>query len=261
VSSTELIEPTGCTDAAPVAERAHWVYAVVPAGFEVPEGLTGIDGAAVELVIEGDLAALVSPIVLERPAGRRADLLAHAAVVDAAAYAGPVVPVQFGSVLADRTAVVDDLLTPNNGTFNEVLTEVQGRSQYNLRASYDEDVVLAEVVVENPEVAALRARTRALPENAAYGDRVRLGELVARAMESKRETDGQFILDAVVPLVAAHSAREASGLNHLLDVAFLVDDDRRDGLESALESVAEIMHPRARLQLYGPLAPYDFVKG
>jgi hypothetical protein len=261
VSSTELTEPTGAAHAPPAAEMAHWVYGVVPAAFEVPEGITGIDAVDVEMITEGDLAALVSLIALDRPPGRRADLLAHAAVVDAAAYAGPVVPVQFGSILADRTAVVDDFLIPNDERFKELLAGVHGRSQYNLRASYDEDVVLAEVVAEHPEVAELRARTRDLPEDAAYGDRVRLGELVARAMETKREADGEFILEAVVHFVAAHSVREASGLNHLLDVAFLIDDDRRDGFESALESVAEAMHQRARFQLYGPLAPYDFVKG
>jgi gas vesicle protein GvpL/GvpF len=261
VSRTELTEPTGSTAAEPTNEAAQWVYGVVPAGFEVPEGLTGIDEVPVETISEGDLAALVSVIDLDRPPGRRADLFAHAAVVDAAAYAGPVVPVQFGSVLADRIAVVEDFLTPNGERFDELLTVIEGRSQYNLRASYQEDVVLAEVVAEDPEVAELRAWTRDLPEGAAYGDRVRLGELVARAMEAKRDADGQFILEAVVPLVAAHTVRSGSGLNHLLDLALLIEDDRRDDVESALESVAETMHQRARLQLYGPLAPYDFVKG
>jgi hypothetical protein len=90
---------------------------------------------------------------------------------------------------------------------------------------------------------------------------VRLGELVARAMEAKREVDAQIILDAVLPLSSAHRLRSGSGIDHVLDVALLVDDDQRDRFESTLEAVAEGVHERVRLRLMGPLAPYDFVEG
>ena len=121
--------------------------------------------------------------------------------------------------------------------------------------------MLAEVVDSDPEIARLRQRTRDVPEDVAYPDRVRLGELVARAMEVKREDDGNVILDAVLPHVAAHNIRSGSGVDHLLDVAFLVDDERREAFEDVLEQLAEAMHERARLQLFGPLAPFDFVEG
>jgi hypothetical protein len=54
---------------------------------------------------------------------------------------------------------------------------------------------------------------------------------------------------------------EGAGVDHLLEAAFLVDDDRRNRFEDALESVAEAMHERAAVRLLGPLAPYDFVAG
>jgi hypothetical protein len=182
-------------------------------------------------------------------------------VVDALAAAGTVVPAQFGSVLADRTSVVEDFLTPNAERFAGLLADLAGRAQFTLRATYNEHAVLAEVVAEHPEIAALRQRTRDLPEDAAYGDRVRLGELVARAMEAKSDDDGRVILDAVLPHVAAHHVRPGAGVDHLLDVAFLVDEDRREEFEDTLEALAEAMHERARLRLLGPQAPYDFVEG
>ena len=200
-------------------------------------------------------------IDVERPPGRRKDLLAHSAVLDAVAAAGPVVPVQFGSVLPDSASVVEDFLDPDHDRFAELLEQLTGRTQFNLRATYNEAAVLAEVVAEDPEVAELRERTRDLPEEVGYGERVRLGELVASALEAKREHDAGILLDAVLPHVAAHNVRNGSGVDHLLDVAFLVDEDRREGFEEALESLAEAMHERARLQLFGPLAPYDFVEG
>lgn len=242
-------------------ERGCYVYGVVPAGSPGVEGLTGVDGAGIELVPHGAVAAVVGVIRVERPPGRRADLVAHHEVLDALAARGPVVPVRFGSVMRDRQEVVELLLAQDEDRLAGLLEELTGRSQFNLRGSYQESAVLAEVVAEDPEVAALRERTRDLPEDAGYADRVRLGELVARAMEAKREVDAQIVLDAVLPLCTAHRIRPGGGVDHVLDVALLVDDDRRGTFEETLESVAEGVHERVRLRLMGPLAPYDFVEG
>jgi len=241
---------------------ACYVYGIVPAtSAHVPAEVTGVDGAEIEFVPHGDLAAAVGVIRVERPPGRRADLVAHHEVLDALAATGPVVPVQFGSVLRDRREVVEELLVPEEEHFAGLLEELAGRHQFNLRGSYQEEAVLAEVVAEDPEVAALRERTRDRPEEETYSDRVRLGELVARAMEAKREVDAQIVLDAVLPLTTAYRLRSASGIDHVVDVALLVDDDQRDRFEDTLEAVAEGVHERVRLRLMGPLAPYDFVEG
>jgi hypothetical protein len=236
------------------------VYGVVrPDAGRVPEDLTGIDDAPVRLVVHGTVAAVVGQIHFDRPPGRRADLLAYSRVLDALAASGAVAPVQFGSVLVDEQSIVEDLLVPNEQHFAGLLDELTGRAQFNLRATYHPDVALAEVVSTDPAVAALRQRTRDLPEDTAYGDRVRLGELVAQAMEDKRAADLDALLGAILPFTAAHSVRVGSGLDQLADVALLVDDDRREELEEQLEALAEAVHERIRLRLMGPMAPYDFV--
>lgn len=239
---------------------ARYVYGVVPAGTAVPDDLPdGVAGGGVDLVPHGELAAVVSPVDPDEPTARRADLIAHSAVVDGFAAGGPVLPVRFGSILADQDAVVRDLLEPEHDRLRGMLEELAGHVQLSVRATYEEDVVLAEVVAEQPEVAALRERTRDLPEDASYADRVRLGELVAAAMEGKRAADAEALLAAVVPHSASHRTREGSGLAHLVEGSFLVHQDHREAFESALEGVAEGLHPRARVQLLGPLAPYDYV--
>lgn len=238
----------------------YYVYGVVRAEpGRVPEGLVGVDRVTVRTVEHGPVAAVVGVIALDRPPGRRADLVAHGEVLDRLAGSGPVVPVRFGSVMTDPQSVVEELLAPDEDHFVTLLDELSGRTQYNLRASYHEPVVLAEVVEGDPEIAGLRERTRDLPDDSAYGARVRLGELVARAMDDKRAFDAEVILEATLPYVAAHSLRAGGGLDQLLDVALLVDDERRADFEEQLEALAESVHERIRMRLVGPVAPYDFV--
>lgn len=239
-----------------------YVYGIVEAvDARVPTDLTGLDGRHVELVEQEGVAAAVGPLELDRAPRRREDLLAHSAVLEALAATGPVVPVQFGSVVTDPDTVRAELLSPELDQWRALLDALRDRSQFNLRATYHEEVLLGEVVSENPEIAALCDRTRDLPEDASFADRVRQGELVSRAVDAKRARDAELLLGLVLPHAVSYSPRDRGGVDHLLDVALLVDDARRNAFEEAMESVAEGMHERVRFQLRGPLPPYDFVDG
>ena len=240
-------------------DQGLFVYGVIEASARLPGGLTGLDDSRLQTVEHGRVAAVVAPMTLERPPGRRVDLLAYSGTLDAIAERVPVVPVQFGSVLPDEGSIVEELLAPGEATLSVMLEELQGRAQFTFQARYLEPVVLSEIVAADPEIRELRRLTRGLPETAAYGERVRLGELVARALEQKRLTDAQLLLDMVLPHTVAHVVRPGAGIERLLDASLLVDHDRRGMFEDALETLAEGVHERIRLRLMGPMAPYDFV--
>jgi hypothetical protein len=241
-------------------DTGFYVYGVVPAAEEARPSLRGIDDAEVEFVEYGELAAAVAEIALDRPPGRRAELMAHSAVVDALASGGAVVPVRFGSILQERGSVVRDLLEVGHDRLVDLLERLKGTRQFNLRATYVQEQVLAEVVQANPEIAELRRRTRDLPEGTMHPDLVRLGELVSRVMEAKRDEDAMTVLNTVRPLILDEAVRRGGGVDHVLDIALLVEDSRVPELESALETLAEAVHERLRLRLTGPVAPYDFAE-
>jgi hypothetical protein len=238
--------------------EAYYVYGVVA---ETPDmsGLTGVQEAGVQAVRAGDLAAVVSVIDLDRPPRSRSDLLAHSAVLDALAGSGPVIPVQFGSVLADLESVENDLLGGRAEVFRSLLAELEGRTQFVMRASYREEVILREVVADDQGIADLRMRTRNLPEAASYADRVRLGELVSQAVDEKRAADAEGLLTEVLPLTVASSPRAGGGMDHVVNIALLVDNARISALEETLEDLAAAAHERMTIRLLGPMAPYDFV--
>ena len=243
------------------AGQGWLLYGVVPAGTVLPDGLTGVDGSPVTTIPCGEVAGVVGAIALDRPPGRRAELVAYHEVVDALAVSGPAAPVQFGTVLPDRQAVVEDFLGPHEHQLADLLAELAGRRQFNLRADYVEDVVLAEIVQAEPEIRELRELTKDQPEDAVYGERVRLGKLVATALEVRSAADAEALMEAIVPLVAIYNVRDVRGSEHVLDAALLVDEERADEFIDRLEDLAEAVHERMRLRLVGPVAAYDFVGG
>jgi hypothetical protein len=222
------------------------------------DGVTGADGEDVMVVEHADVSAVVEPIPDAGDVPATRFVRAHARVLDGIAARCAVLPVRFGTVLASRDAVVQELLAPDQSRLLAMLAELQGRVQLILRARYVLETVLAEVVRENPDITTLRERTRSLPDEAGFADRVRLGELVSQAMDTKRAADREVVLGAVQPHVERWSVRRSGGLEGVLDLAVLVDAQALPELEEHTRAAAERTAGRVDLQLVGPMAPYDF---
>ncbi len=243
-------EPESTEDGAALA-----LFGVVPA--PTPSHARGLDDPTVRFVARDEVAAAVRPAPAVRGRPGRTELLDHHAVLDALAARGPVVPVRFGTVLPGRDALVE-LLAELHDQLAATLRHLAGRRQFNLRASYVEESVLRDLVMTQPEVAALRQRTKDLPEAASYADRMRLGELVAGAVEVRAAADAQALLDDLAPLVSSLRLRSESSGMQVLDVAILVEDARTTALLDRLETLAAQNHEDLRLRLVGPMAAYDF---
>jgi len=245
-------------DTDPRTTHGLFVYAVVPADVEPPD-VQGVDGAPVTVVRHGRVAAVVGPVDLDRPPARAADLKTYHSVVGTLGEAGPVAPVRFGSILLDEEHVVADVLAPREAELTDLLAALSGRVELTVRARYVEEAVLSEVVAADPVIRDLSNRTRDVPEEVSWSDRVRLGELVAHAVEAKRLAEGDHLLALLLPFAVEHRVRRGSGLDHLLEVALLVDEGEQAALEEQLEGYAEAVHERILVSLTGPLPPYDFV--
>jgi hypothetical protein len=261
-SSTRTVaerDPLPLPDAG--AGTGWFVYGIANRSVSVPEDLRGVDEQPLHLLTYGDLAALASPALLDRPPGRRAEILAYTRVLDTLAHDGAVAPVRFGSIFADDQDVVDHVLATSAEDLTALLEDLEGRVQLRLTATYRQETLLSELVGSDPEIARLRELTREAPEEAFHAERVRLGQLVAAAVEQTREDDAQELLETVSPLCTAVAMQPARGLDGLMEAALLVERSRVDALEEVLEVVAETVHERIVLALVGPMAPYDFVGG
>jgi len=253
--------PKSETAQRPANERARacYVYGIVPADIKLPADLRGLGGGEVSLVRQDDLAGVVSEISTGQALGTREDLLAHEDVVEALAAETTTLPLRFGSVVTTADALVEEMLIPYHDWFTEVLDDLAGGREYAVVGVYVEDAVIREVLEEEPEVAQLRERIRGLPEDAAYYDRIRLGELIVKALDQKREVDTEKLLDALEPYASAVEVRSPAGEDTAADAAFLVTEEDLPRFEEAVDDLGRRWAGRIRLRMVGPLAPYDFV--
>lgn len=237
----------------------QYVYGIVPAATELPPGLTGVNNSPVTKLESGGYAALVTPVDDPDSVGSPDNLLAHSRVLDGLSADGPVLPMTFGTIVPDPETIVNEVLPSMHETYEEGLNRVEGAAQFTVRARYDRETVIAEMVAGNREIAALRESTASQSEEASHYDRIRLGELVVEGFGAKAATDSAAILDVLAPLSRETASRESSQADDVVEFAALVDRDAIPQFEQAVERVAKENTGRIEFRLLGPQAPYDFV--
>jgi hypothetical protein len=213
----------------------------------------------VQAIERGPVAALVSEVPGDGVPGRAKNLTAHSEVLRAAMDGGTVLPMRFGVLMPDEETVRRDLLEAREAWLTEMLTALDGRVEMTVSAMYREEVLLHEVVTQDAGIRTLRERVQSKPAAATHFERIRLGELVAAAVDARRSADATAILDALRPLADAYAPADLLHEQMVVNAAFLV---RRDGLEkfdAAVESVSAERADRMHFKLTGPLPPFSFV--
>jgi len=243
-----------------LSDDAHkYVYGVVPASAAAP-ARAGIGGAAVETIASDATAAIVSDVAEGDLEAGREELMIHAQVLEQALEGGVVLPMRFGAVMADADSVRHELLERHHDALMSQLAELEGKVELRVRAVFEETALMSEIVRENPEIAALREALHGQDDDATYYERIRLGELVAAAVEGKREAEAQEILDALAPLALAVDTGDLGHERVALNASFLVARERIAEFDEAVDEIGRAREGRMRLKYTGPLPAHSFVE-
>jgi predicted signal transduction protein with EAL and GGDEF domain len=242
-------------------QRNTWVYGVVPAGSSLDE-LEHRGGLPEVWVVEaGDLAAIVGKPPAEDAKATRDQALAHARVLEAAIVDAPVVPLRFGIMVPGGDEQVgSDLLEARHDELAKVLKKFEDRVQMTLKVTYDENAVLREIIENEAEISQLREQSRQGPEDATRDARVRLGELISIALEQRRGRDKADIFERLKPVSVAAVDEAIETEFMVLNAPFLVERNRVEEFEEAVEQVAEERRERMQVALLGPMPAFNFLE-
>src|SRR3954471_15260637 len=105
-----------------------YVYGIVSASAQGAVSSAGVEGADVRTIREGRVAALVSDLDTGQLAAAR-EIRAHWRILEAVGEWATVLPVRFGTVMANDEAVRETLLTSNEERLGDLLEELAGRVQ------------------------------------------------------------------------------------------------------------------------------------
>jgi hypothetical protein len=208
-----------------------YLYAIADAGGALPSR-AGIDERPLVPVVERTLVAVCSAHEQPRLEASRDAVRRHAAVVEALAERGAVLPARFGTAFADEEGVRRQL-RERGAELGEALERVRGRVELGVRVLGDGDRASA---------SAAGGRTYLL---------ARLDE-ERRASALADELHGALSAGAV-----AASVRVTPAPRLLLSGAYLVERGRVDAFRSLVEALA-LERPELEILCTGPWPPYSF---
>jgi hypothetical protein len=244
----------------PEEGQAKYVYGVVRASVAGELKAAGIHDRPLDVVCLDELGAVTSDIEADPLEAGRDELLAHAHALEDAFAHGPVLPMQFGIVMAGEKAVRDELLAEHREELVAQLDELEGKVEVNVKGIYDEARILAEVVAEDRRIAALRERISGASEAATYPERIELGELVSAALEAKREVDAEAIIARLAPHAISLDIGPAVHERMAVSCSFLIDTRQLETFDRELDAVGDEQGGRITFKYTGPLPPHSFVE-
>jgi len=241
-------------------QRNLWVYGIVPADASLEEIERRSDRLPkVEVVEAGDLAAIVGDAPEEDAKATRDQALAHARVLEAAVADTSVVPFRFGIIVGADDEIATELIEPRRDEFKQLLDRVDGRVQMVLKVYYDEDTVLREIVDSDEEVKQLREAMKETPEEATRDVRVQIGERVNNALEERRQRDSAEIAEQLKGVSVAGTAEGLEKEFMVVNAPFLVERDKLEEFEEAVDGFAQERQDRMHFRLLGPMPAYNFI--
>ena len=231
---------------------ARYVYAIVRADAALPTG-SAIGAARLALVRCRDLAAVTGQTAIGGASVTMEAMLHHEAVVEAVRRQGPGLPVRFGTVFPDATAVAG-ALSERYTQLAADLDRLGDKVELGLTALWAEppcDAGAASVPIGETEPGARGAGARYL--------RARAAEFQRDEAQRTRAATIARILDQVVgpwALERRESLLPTPGV--AVRMLYLLDPSAVDAFRRAFDAWRRSAR-EVRLLLSGPWPPYSFV--
>lgn len=234
------------------------------------------DGASLELVSNGELAAIVSAVPLADYAGdaletRLQDLewtapraMRHERVVEHFAAQAGVIPLRFGTIYLRREGV-EEMLKCREAALLPRLDRLRGREEWSLNLYCDRAKWAAHAASSRPELREASERASAASPGQAY--------LLRKKMEGQRAEAVRRELARAAAEIEGSLGEASEGAHRLrlsaeepsergevvMKIAYLVGRDRFDGFRAAAERLAREYAPAGlTLELMGPWPAYHF---
>jgi len=257
-----------------MAEEGKYIYCIIDASEERRFGPLGIGGRGDEVytLCYCDIAAVISSSAVMRHPINRENTIAHQRVMEEVMKNHTTLPVRFSTIAenrkrkgevveTDEQRIMSQVLESRYDEFKDLLAEMSDKRELGVKGVWtDMDTIFAEIVKENQEIGLLNKQILRRPPTRTQAERVKLGELVMRALEGKKAREGERVLGILRKLSADLRQNKNFGDKMFMNVAFLVPTYREQEFDNAVSELSERYDGRAKLKYVGPVPPCNFVE-
>lgn len=244
--------------------EGQYIYGIIGASQRREFGPIGIGerGNVVYTLPYQNLAAIVSRSPLVKYPVTRDNSMAHIKVLEKAMEENTVLPVRFCTIAEGEEIIIEKVLKARYQEFIDLLRDMEGKMELGVRARWtDLNAIFAEVVEENQEIKAIKeALLSDKNEQRKYAGKIKIGQLVQKALAEKRRREVEELLRALKPLSLDYKENQIYGDMNLVNAAFLINGEMEEAFDHKMQELEKAYGERKKLKYVGPIVPYNFVE-
>ena len=257
-------ESTRLSGRKPTNGEGYYIYGIISTGQEQEFGPMGMGekGDLVHTIRYQDLAAIVSSSPIIKYPVTRANSMAHIKVLEMAMQNYTVLPVRFCTIAETEEIIIAKVLQARYQEFVDLLAEMEGKIELGVRARWtDLNAIFSEVVEEHKDIKAIKeALFSERNEQKKYAGKIKIGQMVQKALEEKKKREARELLEALKPLSLDHKENQIYGDMNLISVAFLITREQEGAFDLKMQELEKAYGERKQLKYIGPVVPYNFVE-
>lgn len=227
--------------------------------------LTGQEGKEVYIINKGGLAMAVTDTAKDQYSFIKEHLTRHQKVIEEVMKQGyDVLPVRFGTVAKSAEDVKEKILKPKRKEFLETFPIVEGRVELGIRAFWkDMPSIFQEIVEENQEIQIAKRNAQKNPHQFRIAG---VGELIPKAVDSKREREAGELLKSLKELAVKFKERELIRFlepmrdSMIFSYAFLVSKKNEREFDKRVHVLIKKYNKRIKFIYIGPIPAFNFVE-
>ncbi len=239
--------------------EGKYLYAVIPAAGDREYSNIGIDGERVYLIVDDQVAAVVSNFSNGKIRPERRHIAAHQAVLKRLMEEETPLPITFG-VIAEGAKAIKRILSLNRKSFTEQLRRVHGKVEMGLRVTWDVPNIFEYFVNTHAEIRAARDQFLGSNHVTTQEDKIEVGRLFDRVLQEDREEHTERV-ESILSSCCSEIKRNISrNEQEVMNLACLVAREAVDKeFETAVFEAARGFDNNFSFDFNGPWAPHNFV--
>ncbi len=241
-------------------QEGRYVYGIIAAKDYASFGKFGIGGLGepVYTVNHGDIAAVVSKTSVFIFDPTRENALAHEHVIETVMKQYTVIPMSFGTVFRTDDDI-REVLKSIYPSLKDVLKQMEGKVEFGLKVTWDRDQIIEELKRDHEEIHRFHQEITRKHLQSTYLARMQLGRMIDKALAERSAQYVREIYEGLRDACVASRDNKPIGDKMILNAAFLIQRDREEEFDAAVNRVARKFGTRLNFKYTGPWPPYNFV--
>ncbi len=185
-------------------------------------------------------------------------LVGHQTVIERVMTAQTtIIPMRLGTHALDETEV-RDILSKGYKLIKEIFERISNKIEIDITATWGDLVSIIKEAGEEKEIKEFKEKLLSNPKGINADDQMKIGFMLKNELDKKRDNYVCQIQEALKTVSPDFKAHELMDDKMVINIAFLIDKDKRDGFDKKVEELNAKFNEKLNFRCVGPLPPYSF---